>query len=57
LQRLTTDPNALGELVGCDGADEILARARSGDSGGTIIGIGPGADQRRIADAPPALGG
>src|SRR3569623_2328192 len=40
-----------------DGPNEILARTRRGDRGGAIVGIGTGADQRRIADPTPALRG
>ena len=57
LQRLAAEPHALGELVRGDGADEIFARAGRGDRGRAVVGIGAGADQRRIADPAPALGG
>ena len=39
------------------GADEIFAGAGRGDRGRAVVGIGAGADQRRIADPAPALAG
>ena len=57
LQRLAADPHPRGQLVGGDGADEIFARAGRRNRGGAVVGIGAGADQRRIADPAPALGG
>ena len=57
LQRLAAEPHPLGQLVRGDGADEIFARAGRRDRRRAVVGIGAGADQRRIADPAPALGG
>ncbi len=38
-------------------ADEVLAMAGSADGAGAVVGIGAGADDRRIADATPLLVG
>ena len=57
LQRLAAEPHALGELVRGDGADEIFARAGRRHRRGSVVGISARADQRRIADPAPALGG
>ena len=37
--------------------NEHLARSRRGDGAGAVVGIGPGADDRRVADTVPALAG
>src|SRR3546814_11492493 len=37
--------------------DVILARSGGGDGAAAIVGIGAGADDRRIADASPTLAG
>ena len=55
--RVRAEPDAIGELVGGDGADEIFPRAGCRHGRRAVVGVGPGADQRRIADPAPALGG
>ena len=57
LKRLPAKPDALGELVPGDGANEIFSRPSRRDGCRAVIGIGAGTDQRRIPDPAPLLGG
>ena len=45
------------DFVGDADADEIFARAGRRDRAAAVVGIGAGADDRRIADPAPALAG
>ena len=54
---LAEHPHPGADFVGDGGADEIFARAGGGDRAGAVVGIGAGADQRRVADPAPALAG
>ena len=49
------EPDARADLVRDDRADEVLAAAGRRNRAGRVVGIGAGADDRRIADAAPAL--
>src|SRR5262245_37469761 len=40
------------DVVGDGVADKDLAGAGAGDAAGVIVGVGAGADERRVADAP-----
>src|SRR3954452_4137498 len=56
LKGLPAEPHALRKLVGCNSANEILARTSGRNGSGAVVGIGAGTDQRRIANPPPAFG-
>ena len=45
------------DVVGDDRAYEVLAVAGGGDGAARVVGVSAGADDRRIADAAPALVG
>ena len=49
------EPHARADLVRDDRADEVFAAAGRGDRAGRVVRVGAGADDRRVADAAPAL--
>src|SRR6185295_11001722 len=57
LERPAAEPDPRVDLVRQRAADEELALAGGGDGAAAVVGPGPGADDRRVADAARGLGG